>query len=258
MNQEQYVQLVAQGYNRIPIIREVLADTETPLSVYLKLAKGKNSYFFESVQGGEKWGRYSIIGLPCRTIITVRDKKITIETDGNVQDEFVTDDPFAFLAEFKSRFKVAQITDEQRFSGGLVGYFSYDTVRFVETKLGPADNKDEIDTPDILLMLSEELVVFDNLRGTISFIINVDPHEVRSFGEAQLRLDRLQDALKTPVTLPLINDGENLSAHKFKHHFPKSEFEAAVESIKEYICGRRCHAGSTCAKNVNRISRRSD
>ena len=115
MNQEQYVQLVAQGYNRIPIIREVLADTETPLSVYLKLAKGKNSYFFESVQGGEKWGRYSIIGLPCRTILTVRDKKITIETDGNVQDEFVTDDPFAFLAEFKSRFKVAEITDEQRF-----------------------------------------------------------------------------------------------------------------------------------------------
>ena len=235
MNQDQYVQLVAQGYNRIPIIREVLADTETPLSVYLKLAKGKNSYFFESVQGGEKWGRYSIIGLPCRTIITVRDKKITIETDGNVQDEFVTDDPFAFLAEFKSRFKVAEITDEQRFSGGLVGYFSYDTVRFVETKLGPADNKDEIDTPDILLMLSEELVVFDNLRGTISFIINVDPHEVRSFGEAQLRLDRLQDALKMPVALPLINGGENLNAHKFKHHFPKSEFEAAVESIKEYI-----------------------
>ena len=235
MNQEQYVQLVAQGYNRIPIIREVLADTETPLSVYLKLAKGKNSYFFESVQGGEKWGRYSIIGLPCRTILTVRDKKITIETDGNVQDEFVTDDPFAFLAEFKSRFKVAEITDEQRFSGGLVGYFSYDTVRFVEKKLGPADNKDEIDTPDILLMLSEELVVFDNLRGTISFIINVDPHEVRSFGEAQLRLDRLQNALKTPVALPLINGGENLSAHKFKHHFSKSEFEAAVESIKEYI-----------------------
>ena len=235
MNQEQYGQLVAQGYNRIPVIREVLADTETPLSVYLKLAKGKNSYFFESVQGGEKWGRYSIIGLPCRTIVTVRDKKITIETDGNVQDEFVTDDPFAFLAEFKSRFKVAEITDEQRFSGGLVGYFSYDTVRFVETKLGPADNKDEIDTPDILLMLSEELVVFDNLRGTISFIINVDPHEVGSFGEVQLRLDRLQNALKTPVALPLINSGENLSAHKFKHHFPKSEFEAAVESIKKYI-----------------------
>ena len=173
MKQQQYDQLVAEGYNRIPIIREVLADTETPLSVYLKLAKGKNSYFFESVQGGEKWGRYSIIGLPCRTTLTVRDKKITIETDGNVQDEFVADEPFAFVAEFKSRFKVAEISDEQRFSGGLVGYFSYDTVRFVETKLGPADNKDEIDTPDVFLMLSEELVVFDNLRGTISFITNV-------------------------------------------------------------------------------------
>ena len=235
MKQKQYDQLVAEGYNRIPIIREVLADTETPLSVYLKLAKGKNSYFFESVQGGEKWGRYSIIGLPCRTTLTVRDKKITIETDGNVQDEFVTDEPFAFVAEFKSRFKVAEIPDKQRFSGGLVGYFSYDTVRFVETKLGPADNKDEIDTPDIFLMLSEELVVFDNLRGTISLIINVDPSEVGSFGDAQKRLDRLQDALKTPVSLPLINSGEDLSMHEFKHHFPKSAFEAAVEKIKDYI-----------------------
>ncbi len=235
MKQEQYDQLVAEGYNRIPIIREVLADTETPLSVYLKLAKGKNSYFFESVQGGEKWGRYSIIGLPCRTTLTVRNKKIIIETDGNVQDEFVTDEPFAFVAEFKSRFKVAEIPDKQRFSGGLVGYFSYDTVRFVETKLGPADNKDEIDTPDIFLMLSEELVVFDNLRGTISLIINVDPSEVGSFGDAQKRLDRLQDALKTPVSLPLINSGVDLSMHEFKHHFPKSAFEAAVEKIKDYI-----------------------
>ena len=235
MKQEQYDQLVAEGYNRIPIIREVLADTETPLSVYLKLAKGKNSYFFESVQGGEKWGRYSIIGLPCRTTLTVRDKKITIETDGNVQDEFVTDEPFAFVAEFKSRFKVAEIPDEQRFSGGLVGYFSYDSVRFVETKLGPADNKDEIGTPDIFLMLSEELVVFDNLRGTISFIINVDPREFGNLGDAQSRLDRLQNALKTPVSLPLGYSGENLGTHRFKHHFPKSEFEAAVERIKNYI-----------------------
>ena len=235
MKQQQYDQLVAEGYNRIPIIREVLADTETPLSVYLKLAKGKNSYFFESVQGGEKWGRYSIIGLPCRTTLTVRDKKITIETDGNIQDEFVTDEPFAFVEEFKSRFRVAEIVDEQRFSGGLVGYFSYDTVRFVETKLGPADNKDEIDTPDVFLMLSEELVVFDNLRGTISFITNVDPNEVGSWEEAQLRLDRLQNALKTPVSLPLINDVEKSGAHKFNHHFPQSEFEAAVERIKQYI-----------------------
>ena len=235
MNQREYERLAADGYNRIPIVREVLADTETPLSVYLKLAKGKHSYFFESVQGGEKWGRYSIIGLPCRTILSVRGNRITIKTDGSIQEEHVSEDPFDFVSKFKARFKVADAPDDQRFSGGLVGYFSYDTVRFVETKLGRADNTDDINTPDIFLMLSEELVVFDNLRGTISFIINVDPQEIGSFKAAQIRLDQLQTSLKNPISLPLFDDGAVLTGKNFEHHFPQPEFEAAVERIKNYI-----------------------
>ena len=215
MNQQEYERLVADGYNRIPIVREVLADTETPLSVYLKLAKGKHSYFFESVQGGEKWGRYSIIGLPCRTILKVRDNRITLETDGSVKEELVSEEPFGFVEKFKARFKVADPPDDQRFSGGLVGYFSYDTVGFVDTKLGRSGNTDEINTPDIFLMLSEELVVFDNLRGTISFIINVDPREIGSFKAAQARLDELQDSLKKPVSLPLFQNGATSNENKF-------------------------------------------
>jgi len=175
MNQAQFQDLAKKGYNRIPIVREVLADTETPLSTYLKLGKGLHSYFFESVQGGEKWGRYSIIGLPCNTIVRVQNNKVTVETGGEIVEEKETNDPFDFIAGFKSRFKVADLADKQRFSGGLVGYFAYDAVRFVETRIGSAEGIDEIDTPDILLMVSEEIVVFDNLRGTISFIINVNP-----------------------------------------------------------------------------------
>jgi anthranilate synthase component 1 len=179
MNQAEFQQLAEQGYNRIPVVREVLADTETPLSTYLKLGRGAHSYFFESVQGGEKWGRFSIIGLPCRTVIRVQDTDVTVETDARIVEQHQCEDPFQFVNDYKARFKVAPSPAGKRFAGGLVGYFSYDTVRYVETSIGPSKARDDIGTPDILLMLSEEVVVFDNLRGTISFVIHVDPEVPR-------------------------------------------------------------------------------
>jgi anthranilate synthase component 1 len=221
MTEEQFQKLAGSGYNRIPIVREILADTETPLSIYLKLGKGggnahgngggtgEHSYFFESVQGGEKWGRYSIIGLPCSTVLRVVGETVTVEVSGKVVEEVVTKDPFEFIADFKNRFKVAELADAQRFNGGLVGYFSYDTVRFVETSIGPSQAIDEIGTPDILLMLSEEVVVFDNLSGTICFVINVDPDQEGAFAAAR--------------------DTD------FAHHFSQADYQQAVEKIKDYI-----------------------
>ena len=235
MNQAQFQDLAKKGYNRIPIVREVLADTETPLSTYLKLGKGLHSYFFESVQGGEKWGRYSIIGLPCNTIVRVQNNKVTVETGGEVVEEKETNDPFDFIAGFKSRFKVADLADKQRFSGGLVGYFAYDTVRFVETRIGSAEGIDEIDTPDILLMVSEEIVVFDNLRGTISFIINVNPAVSDAYENSQHRLDQLQADLKNPAELPEFNASNTVTEKDFRHHFRQEDYERAVKRIKEYI-----------------------
>ena len=235
MNQAQFQDLARQGYNRIPVVREVLADTETPLSSYLKLGKGPYSYFFESVQGGEKWGRYSIIGLPCSTIMRVQYGKVVVETEGKVVEEQDTDDPFDFITGFRNRFKVADVGDKQRFSGGLVGYFAYDTVRFVETGIGPAEGIDGIDTPDILLMVSEEVVVFDNLRGTISFIINVNPAAGDAYKKAQRRLDQLQMDLKKPVPLPDSNTSNIVTEEDFLYHFRREEYEKAVEQIKEYI-----------------------
>lgn len=235
MNREDFQQLAADGYNRIPVVREVLADTETPLSTYLKLGKGKHSYFFESVQGGEKWGRFSIIGLPCNTILRVVADKLTVEENGEVIEEITTSDPFPFISEFKSRYKVASIPDSQRFAGGLVGYFSYDTVRFVETSIGSATGNDEIGTPDILLMLSEEVVVFDNLRGTISFVINVDPARLDAYDEALKRLDFLQDQLSLPAPLPGLQNEGNISDSDFSNHFEQQQYEQAVDKIKQYI-----------------------
>ena len=235
MTLQEFAALAAQGYNRIPLVRQVLADLETPLSTYLKLGRGLHTYFFESVQGGEKWGRYSIIGLPCRTVLRVVGQKITVETDGQVVESLECDDPFVFIADFKSRYKVAPLQGAQRFCGGLVGYFAYDTVRYVEPSLGTAPGEDDIGTPDILLMVSEEVVVFDNLRGTLSLIVNADPADPEAFADAQKRLDALERGLAREVPLPLQSPVRMVQESDFACRFQQPDFENAVERIKDYI-----------------------
>lgn len=234
MNLEQFA-AAAKTYNRVPMVRQVLADLETPLSTYLKLGRGLHTYFFESVQGGEKWGRYSIIGLPCRTVLRVCGQIITVETDGAVVERLECDDPFVFIEEFKARYHVAPLEGEQRFCGGLVGYFGYDTVRYVEPSLGPSPAEDDIQTPDILLMVSEEVVVFDNLRGTLSIIINADPSDPDAYQDAQARLDELELALQKPVPLPAASSGKHVAETDFISRFKQSDFELAVDKIKDYI-----------------------
>ncbi len=224
-----------QGYNRIPVVREVLADTDTPLSTYLKLAKGPHSYFFESIQGGEKWGRFSIIGLPCSTVLRVVGDTLTVEKQGQIVETVKTDDPFVFIEDYKARFNVAEVTDNQRFGGGLVGYFAYDSVRYVEPSIGPAKDPGALDTPDILLMLSEEVVVFDNLRGTIAFVITVDPADSDAFDNAQRRINELEAQLSNAAPLPPLPTQRGISDADFVSHFDQAGFESAVERIKEYI-----------------------
>ena len=164
-------------YKRIPISREALADLDTPLSVYLKLAQGPYSYLLESAEGGEKWGRYSIIGLPARTIISVSGSHIEVKTDGEVVEALDSEDPLTFIEDFLDRFKVEGCDAMPRFFGGLVGYFGYDTVRYVERRLAHSTPPDKLNTPDILLMVSEDVVVFDNLEGRMQLISLIDPDD---------------------------------------------------------------------------------
>ncbi len=177
MTPEEFTQLAGQQYNRIPVSREIAADLDTPLSSYLKLAQGSYSYLFESVQGGEKWGRYSIIGLPCRTVLKVFGHTVNIEIDGVVNDSFDVDDPLVYVEEFKAKYAVPSLPALPIFAGGLVGYFGYDTVRYVEKKLADSCPPDVIGTPDILLMVSEDVLIFDNLASTLSLITHADPQE---------------------------------------------------------------------------------
>jgi anthranilate synthase component 1 len=235
MDRATFESFKSQGYNRIPVVREVLADTDTPLSTYLKLAKGPHSYFFESIQGGEKWGRFSIIGLPCSTVLRVVGDTLTVEKQGQIVETVKTDDPFVFIEDYKARFNVAEVTDNQRFGGGLVGYFAYDSVRYVEPSIGPAKDPGALDTPDILLMLSEEVVVFDNLRGTIAFVITVDPADSDAFDSAHRRINELEAQLSKAAPLPPLPTQRGISDADFVSHFDQAGFESAVERIKEYI-----------------------
>ena len=242
MTPNDFKRLVDEGFNRIPVTREVLADLDTPLSTYLKLADAPYSYLLESVQGGEKWGRYSIIGLPCRKIIRVRGQRITLEHAGEIVEALTVPDPLAWIQDFQSRYRVPATGEGlPRFIGGLVGYFGYDTIRYIEPKLAQNPNPDPLDNPDILLLVSEDLVVFDNLAGRLYLITLVDPAVERAYARAQLRLDqwvaRLREgrSLYTPV-----NPRPDTGPIKFVSGFTQDGFENAVRRIKDYILAGDC------------------
>lgn len=236
MKQAEFEQLAAEGYNRIPLAREVLADLDTPLSTYLKLADAPYSYLFESVQGGEKWGRYSIIGLPCETVVRVHGFDISVEHQGDIIETDKSDDPLGWVEQFQQRFSVPEIGELPKFNGGLVGYFGYDTVRYVEPRLGNAPAPDPLGCPDIMLMVSDELVVFDNLSGRLYLIVHVDPAQDNAYNRAQQRLDKLIETLRN-TTPKFQRQGERrrVNEEDFVSGFTHDGFIDAVEKAKQYI-----------------------
>ncbi len=239
MTPELFDQLAAEGHNRIPLMCEVLADLDTPLSVYLKLANEPNSYLLESVQGGEKWGRYSIIGLPCRTLLKVQGHRITVETDGEVMEEHTEQDPLAFIDSFQQRYRVADHEDLPRFTGGLVGYFGYDTIRYIEPKLADCPNPDQMGTPDIELLVSDEVVVFDNLRGRLYVIVHVDPTG-GTFASGRRRLQAVVERMRECLPEQVHSQPREVDESDFISGFTEEGFKQAVEKTKEYILDGDC------------------
>ncbi|MCO7514117.1 anthranilate synthase component I [Pseudomonas guariconensis] len=242
MTREEFLRLAAAGYNRIPLACETLADFDTPLSIYLKLADQPNSYLLESVQGGEKWGRYSMIGLPSRTVLRVHGYHVSILQDGEEVESHDVEDPLAFVEAFKDRYKVADIPGLPRFNGGLVGYFGYDCVRYVEKRLGACPNPDPLGVPDILLMVSDAVVVFDNLAGKMHAIVLVDPAQEQAYEEGQARLEGLLDTLRQPITprRGLDLSGPLAAEPEFRSSYTREDYENAVARIKEYILAGDC------------------
>ena len=240
MNIDEFNRHADQGRTRIPVSRTILADTETPLSAYLKLAKGPYSYLFESVQGGEKWGRYSIIGLPAVERIEIRDHDIVRFQGDRAVETFEDVEPLEFVRQYQAKFDVPEVSGLPNFYGGLVGYFGYDAVRLVEPKLRGKAPQDELETPDILLMVSDEVLVFDNLTGRLHLVVNADPSIDGAFDLAHARIEELVKRLSTTLTgadrvKPHDNLGKTRSEDVYASSFGEAKFKSAVERIKEYI-----------------------
>ena len=202
MTEPEFLALRAQGYNRIPLKLETFADLDTPLSIYLKLANKPFSYLLESVIGGERFGRYSIIGLPARELLRVTGNEVCVMRDGELVEKVTVKDPLTYVESYQARTKAAPIEGELRFAGGLAGYFSYDTVRYIESRLAATHKPDVLGVPDILLMLSEELAVVDNLSGKLHLIVYVDVAQPDAYAAGMRRLTQLRLALRQAASFP--------------------------------------------------------
>jgi anthranilate synthase component 1 len=235
---DDFRQYAAHGFNRVPVMREILADIDTPVSTYLKLAASPFTYLLESVQGGEQWGRYSIIGLPSRTQLSVRGHDVETRVDGEVVERTTVDDPLQSVRGLQARYRAPQLGHLPRFTGGLVGYFGYDTVRYIEPRLGESRKPDPVGAPDILLMVSEEVMVFDNLSGRLYLITHVDPAQVDAWKRGNRRLDELIEQLRSRQPVLSQAPGKPVDESDFVSSFGEDEFKQAVERSRRYI-----HAG---------------
>ena len=236
MDREVFERLKAEGYKRIPVYRSILADLDTPLSVYLKLADGPDSYLLESVEGGETWGRYSFIGLPCKRRYALSGTTLTIYEDGVGIHRDEVADPLEYVSQLQNEFHTAKMDELPVFTGGLVGYFGYEIVQRFEPRLLDVNKTDELGTPDMVLLLSEEVAVFDNLAGRLFLVVNVDPSRPKAWDFAQSRLDELEHRLRAGSPgygVPVAHDP--VAEEDFHYGFSRSDFIAAVEKSKEYI-----------------------
>ena len=233
MQYSQFNSLKEEGFNHIPLSREVVVDTDTPLALYLKLANTPFTYFLESVQGGEKWGRYSFIGLGAESIIKVNGYEVSIEKNGHLDEQFEVEDPLAWIQTYQEQFKVPQLDSLPDFNGGLVGYFGYEIIRYIEPKLKNIDKTDELNVPDILLMVSNDLLVVDNLTSKVHIITHVSP-EKESFNDGMEKLNLIEANIKKSFNHKT-NKSEMIKSEDFISSFGKNNFVHAVEKVQKYI-----------------------
>ena len=236
MTEERFQRLAAEGHTLIPVVREVLSDLDTPLSVYLKLADGPHTYLFESVEGGERSGRWSIIGLPARRVYAFRGHELSVCEDGIEIEHRHVDDPLAEVERIRTAQRVPEVPGLPGFAGGLVGWFGFESIGYIEPRFIAQDKPDELGTPDILLMQSDELAVFDNLKGRLYLIVHADAGVSHAHARAQRRLDALVHRLRQAGSgYPETLQGQVLDEADFNSGFSREGYIHAVERVKDYI-----------------------
>ncbi|HEY1090736.1 MAG TPA: anthranilate synthase component I [Burkholderiaceae bacterium] len=238
ISEPEFQSLAAAGYNRIPLISEAFADLETPLSLYLKLCgeAPRYSFLLESVVGGERFGRYSFIGLPARTVLQSHGRRTEVRRD-DVVVEVDEGNPLDFIESYQQRFKVALQPGMPRFCGGLAGYFGYDAVRYVEPRLAAGAKEGGLATPDVMLLQCEELAVIDNLSGRLYLIVYADPEAAEAYSKATSRLAALRLRLSRSVAAPSVRPG---TRHPVEREYSRADYEANVLRAKEYIAAGDC------------------
>jgi anthranilate synthase component 1 len=232
MNKTEFDALAAKGFNRIPLVLESFADLDTPLSLYLKLANQPFSYLLESVQGGERFGRYSIIGLPAKTRIVAHDNHVQVLENNVVVETVENTNPLDFVKSFQARYKTPPYEGLPRFAGGLAGYFGYETVRYIEKRLAGVQKPDAINVPDVLLMVSEEIAVVDNLSSKLYFIVYANTAHANAYEAALTRLNELAKKLRNSAKIPESSPSEATVATS---EFGEDNFKAAVKKAQQYI-----------------------
>ena len=239
ISKQEYQAQADAGYNRIPLVQELLADLDTPLSLYLKLANQPFSYLLESVVGGERFGRYSFIGLPCQTYLKASGRHVDVYHNGEIIEQY-DGNPLHFIEAFHERYKTPEIPGLPRFTGGLVGYFGYETIYHFEHfahRLKNTPKEDPLGTPDIFLMLSQELAVIDNLSGKIYLIVYADPSQPQGYQRARDRLEELRIQLRQSSTIPLSLGSE---AHDAVHETGEERYKSHVRRVRDYILAGDC------------------
>ncbi len=235
LSQSDFLTFAQQGYTHVPVVREVLADLDTPVSTFLKLANQSFSYVFESIQGGDKWGRYSIIGLPCQRVYEFRGKQFKTIDNGKVVFDETVENPLETVRQLQARYKVADRKGLPPMHGGLVGHFGYETIKYIESRLAKTEHPDPIGAPDILLMESMDVLVFDNVSGRIYLITLADTLNDSGLDDAEKRLTEIALSLRSEVIQESDSVKSDVAEQDYDVHFPQSDFEAAVERCREYI-----------------------
>ena len=228
------------NYTHQPVVRTILADLLTPVALYDRLAGAPYTYLLESVEGGERWARYSMIGLPAREVATIRDHHLTIRRDGAVIEERELADPLAWLADYHATIRPAPLPVDLPFSGGLVGYMAYDSIGYIEKRLAKRPQNDPLGVPDILYMQSLDVAVLDNLRGEVHLISHADLADPDGLAAAEARLDAMVAAINRPGTAQVRALNRNARPPVIHHHYPEAQFKADVAKIREYIKAGDC------------------
>ena len=233
---KEYKNFQDADYTVLPMSREIVAPGETPLSLYSKIADQQNNFLFESVEGGDRWAQYSIIGFGCLDTIKVSGK--TIETViGGIKDKFIAENPLQAIEEIVSKHRTPNIDNLPRFHGGYIGFFAYESAQYAEIKIASLpckDSKFAEHMPDIMLVKADQLIIFDNLNRTTQIIFNANLENM-SYEFAQSKLDEIEQSLITPVESSVKKFKQITNCFEFESNFTKKEYCDAVNTIKNYI-----------------------